>query len=277
MIKNKNWIFGALYLLAPCMTSAATFDAVAAARIHTAYASAGEYLTGSADTASGTPFEAIEANATVAEGVAFARVFGDPSQLSFSLSSAARAPGSDIDAAVYARARSGIHSGFSAVGSGIFHVNLAVSAAFSVTTDRDDGVPLAHVIAGFEITTRNEVFTRRVSNTDPGSPLAGLFAGAYTGEISGSVAVADGDLITLRLFGVADTGEYPLFGSERDANPSFFSATSRLNGGATVGAEGFDLVPVPLIPAPVPLPAGFPLMLAGIASFAVALLRRRFP
>ena len=267
-------VFGACILLAPGVAGAATLSAVAEARVSTADISAGEYLTEVVDTADGATAQGITADVSELAGDAFAHVSSAPSEFTFRLSSAARAPGAETDATVYARARFGITSEYRAVGSGVFNVDLAVSAAFSVMTDRDDGVLLAHVFAGFEITTPDDVFARRVSNTDPFSPLAGLFSGAHTGVVSGSVSVEDGDPIILRLFGVADTGEYPQSGSERDNNASFFSATSRLFGGASLRAEGFDLVPVPDLPAPVPLPAGFPLLIAGLAGLAAARMRR---
>lgn len=264
---KSNLILGALLIFAPNLSLAATVNAVADTQIVVGDVQTGDYESDNATNV------AVQASFFEPAGTAFSSVNASAETLSFEVTSAARPSGSGTGAVVWGRARSEMVSQYRAIGSGTFHVNLALTGMFRVNTDRDVGLPLAHILGGFEVSSSLGTVAERVSNTDPSSPLFGLLAGDINQQITGSIAVSDGDMISLRLLGLADAGEYPLQDGEREVNPAFFASSTRLFGLAFVRADGFELEPITDQIAPVPLPAGLPLLLGGLAGLGALGLR----
>lgn len=261
----------AMTVLLPGFAAAATLSTVVDARYQSGGTAGGDSVTEVTDTSSGVLTQALDTFALAASGASSAAADVDHANRRLLLSSTARNSGSAGEALHWARARTEVTSRYRVEGNGTLFLTLATAGFATALTDRDDNRSLTHLLAGFRVETPNETVSERVSSADPSGPIFGLNGNGFSIDLGAAVDVQDGDVLTLTLFGLADSGDFPNLTIPRTPLGSFFDARAEISASLSLREDGIRLVPEEI--SPVPLPAGLPLLVAGLASLALA--RRR--
>jgi len=252
-------------LVLPLCANAATYNLVAEAQHELYEIETGNRLDINRDTTTDGTFTQIHVQKDYDGNDARAGTIYDHEDMSFSLyAKASNAPGGDASKN-FARSRLEATSQYVVSGDGTLKLDLGVTGMFDVLSDRGDGKALSHILAGFSVALADGTVYRRLSSFDPANDISNANGVHVMEDLSETIALKDGDRFTLSLFALADAGDFPNFTIPRDYQTSFFEAQSEISGALSLTTEGIGLDEI----APVPLPAGLPLLMAGLGGLAL--------
>lgn len=228
------------------------------------------------ETASGETSLSLRSEVVFDDGSAIATSLYDHADMSFNLWANASSAAGGEPTQRWARSRFSTLASYTASGNGTLFLDMIANAGFSTLTDRDGPDPLTMVLAGFSVLTPDATVYERASSADPSSVFSEADGATVSAQLSSEIEVKNGDTIVIEYFGLADAGDFPKDGLNRNFDSSFFAANAHVRGQFTLRTQGTTLIEDEVDLAPVPLPAALPLMLFGLGSL-VAVTRRRQP
>jgi hypothetical protein len=116
--------------------------------------------------------------------------------------------------------------------------------------------------------------SNKISNFGSDGTLNDAGGTAFAESLSRTFAVNEGDVLRISIAGLAQAGDYPTWAENREPLSSFFDAHSRIAGQFAIHGDGVTLIPDDGSLSSVPLPAGLPLLLAGLGVLGTLRVRQ---
>ncbi len=269
-----NYLMIAGLVIFPQVTTAATLESFVATITKQEGVVFSDQDFANETTSDGVTEQNLTSAVAVPDGEASAESFLSYDAMRFDLSAHARNGGGPL-AQYDGRAQATMKFDLVATGSGDVTFDLAISGLYGALTDRDDAFPLSGVYAGFRVFSPTETFFEFASSATLSGELNGLDNQPFTYDLTRSTSVEDGDNLSVILFGGVYAGDAPGIATPSQFLGSFFEANAQISGVFGITGDGLQLTPIDdTIPA-VPLPAGMPLLLAGLSGIAVMRCRTK--
>jgi len=261
-------------MVLPLAAEATTVSLLAASYVIPESGSVGETLSTDYDIDAGELPRPQRVSAGNPIGSAKSSVSAAPNGMSFGAYAYASNFGGAGDGQVWSMAKSETTSEFRAFADGAITFDMEVSGLYNSLTDRDDDLPLTRVIADLTVITPSDTYIHRIADFDPASNAYDSNGTAFDDAISATIDLNAGDEVLFLVSLLAQAGDFPSLAIPREPLGSFFEAEVELTGSLFLRGQGVITVPGDDLVAAVPLPAGLPMLLAGLAGFGVIARRK---